>query len=223
MFEQEIAMEKKSSSIVPLLLIVGLIVGIVGVALHFVAESRRVLNTAEATPVVLALLDGQKPATLHFQTGDIKASVSDKLREPNYRLLEKEGYIKIGKESAAKTPVSLTPKGQALLADIAGVKQSKNKDGNDDYIVPLARRKLMAIGRIMMLSPSKAAVEYSWKWEPTKGGDLFDATGPAVKGFSTYERSILIDKYGANFYHADPTKVVVALVKTDKGWEVSTE
>ena len=223
MFEQELEMEKKSSSVIPLLLMLVLIVGIVGVALYFVAESRRVLSTAEATPVVQGIMEGQKAPTLHFQTGDIKASVSDRLKEPNYRLLEKEGYIKIGKPSAEKTPVSLTPQGQALLADIAGVKQSKTKDGNDDYIVPLAHRKLLQIGRIMMLSPSKAAVEYSWKWEPTKAGDVFDAAGPAVKGFSTWERSTLIDRYGADFYHADPTKTVMALVKTDKGWEVSTE
>ena len=210
MFEQELEMEKKTSSIVPLLLIVVLIVGIVGVALYFVAESRKVLSTAEATPVVLALLEGQKPAVLHFQTGKINTSVSDKLREPNYRLLENEGYLKIGKESASKTPVSLTPQGQAFLAEIAGVKQSKDKDGNDDYAVPLGKRKLLEIGKITMLAPNRAVVEYSWKWEPTKAGDLFDAAGPAVKKFSTWDRSTLIDKYGATFYHAGPTKVSVA-------------
>jgi hypothetical protein len=223
MFEQEIEMEKKNSSIVPLLLIVTLIIAIVGVSLYFVAESRRVLSTAEATPVVSALLDGQKPATLHFQTGNIKASVSEKLRDPHYRLLEKQGYIKIGKDINSKTPVSLTPKGQAFLAEISGVKQSKDKDGNDEYAVPLAQRKLVEIGKVTMLAPSKATVEYSWKWQPTKAGDLFDAAGPLVKGFNTWDRSTLIDKYGANFYHAAPTKVVVALVKTDKGWQVSTD
>ncbi|MBZ5655376.1 MAG: transcriptional regulator [Acidobacteriia bacterium] len=223
MFEQEIEMEKKSSTIVPLLLIVVLIVGIVGVALYFVAESRRVLSTTEATPVVLSLLEGQKPAVLHFQTGRINSSVSDKLREPNYRLLEKEGYLKIGKESGSKTPVSLTPQGQAFLAEIAGVKQSKDKDGNNDYIVPLGQRKLVEINKVTMLAPNKAVVEYTWKWEPTKAGDLFDASGPAVKQFNTWDRSLLIEKYGATFYHAGPTKVAVALVKNYYGWKVSTE
>jgi hypothetical protein len=223
MFEQELAMEKKTSSILPLLLLVALIVGIVGVSLYFVAESRRVLSTAEARPIVLALLDAQKPAALHFQTGNIKAGVSEKLREPHYRLLVNEGYLKIGKESASKTPVSLTPQGQAFLAEIAGVKQSKDKDGNDEYIVPLAQRKLVDVSKVTMLAPNKAVVEYSWKWEPTKAGDLFDAAGPAVKRFNTWDRSTLIDKYGATFYHADPTKVAVALVKNYYGWKVSTD
>jgi len=222
MFEQELEMEKKSSSIIPLLLIVVLIVGIVGVSLYFVIESRKVLSTAEAMPIVLALLNGQKPASLHFETGNIPADVSDKLREPNYRLLEKEGYLKIGKPSGSKTPVSLTPQGQAFLAEIAGVKQSKNKDGNDEYAVPMGQRKLVEVSKVTMESANKAIIEYSWKWEPTKAGDLFDAAGPAVKQFNTWERTTLIDKYGAAFYHGDPTKVVVTLVKNYYGWKVAT-
>lgn len=223
MFEQELAMEKKSSSIIPLLLIVGLIVGIVGVSMYFVIESRKVMTTAEATPIVLALMEGQKPAVLHFETGNIKAEESEKLREPHYRLLEKEGYLKIGKESASKTPVSLTPQGQAFLAEIAGVKQSKNKDGNDEYTVPMGKRKLVEVSKVTMLSANKAAIEYSWKWEPTKAGDLFDAAGPAVKQFKTWERATLIDKYGAAFYHGDPTKVVITLAKNYYGWKVTAE
>jgi hypothetical protein len=89
--------------------------------------------------------------------------------------------------------------------------------------VPLAQRKLAEIGKITMLGPSKAAVEYSWKWETTKAGDLFDAAGPAVKAFNTWDRSTLIDKCGANFYHAAPTKVTVLLVEGAKGWETSNE
>jgi hypothetical protein len=223
MFEQEIEMEKKTSSIVPLLLIVGLILAVVGVALYFVAESRKVLTTAEATPVVLAGLEGQGPVTLRFQTGILKASVGEQPHDPHYRLLEKASYIKIGKDTKGKTPVSLTPQGQAFLADLSGVKKAKSKDGNDEYVVPLAQRKLVEISKITMQTPSKATVEYSWKWETTKAGDLFDAGGPAVKAFNTWDRSTLIDKYGAHFYHAAPTKVSVAMVKGDKGWQVATE
>lgn len=223
MFEQEIELEKKTSSIVPLLLIVALIIAVVGVALYFVAESKKVLSAAEASPVVLASLENQPAPTLRFQTGVIKASVSEKPHDPHYRLLEKQGFLKIGKDQNWKTPVSLTPQGQAFLSEIAGVKQSKDKDGNTEYMVPLAQRKLVELGKITMVTPSKAAVEYSWKWETTKAGDLFDAAGPVVKGFNTWDRATLIEKYGANFYHAAPTKVTVALVKTDKGWQVSTE
>lgn len=223
MFEQEIELEKKTSSIVPLLLIVALIVAVVGVSLYFVAESKRVLTAAEASPVVLASLDSQAAPMLRFETGIIKASVSEKPHDPHYRLLEKEGFLKIGRDQNFKTPVSLTPQGQAFLGEISGVKQSKDKDGNTLYIVPMAQRKLIEVGKITMLTPSRAAVEYTWKWETTKAGDLFDAAGPAVKRFNTWDRSTLIEKYGANFYHADPTRITVAMVKTDKGWQVSTE
>jgi hypothetical protein len=223
MFEQELALEKKSSSILPLLLLVGLIVGIVGVSLYFVAESRRVLTAAEATPIVSASLDNQPAPTLRFQTGDLDANVSDKVREPHYRLLEKQGLIKIGKAHKGNIPVALTPEGQAFLGEIAGVKQSKNKDGNLEYVVPMGQRKLVEMGKITMLTPGKAAVEYSWKWEPTKAGDLFDAAGPAVKAFNTWDRATLIERYGAHFYHAAPTTVTVALVRTESGWQVSTE
>jgi DNA-binding MarR family transcriptional regulator len=223
MFEQEMELEKRESSIVPLLLIVTLIVAVVAVSLYFVAESRRVLTRTEATSVVLAALDNQGPATVRFQTGFIKSSVSERLRDPHYRLLEKAGYIKIGKDNKGKTPVSLTPQGQAFLAQIAGVKERKDKDGNDEYVVPLAQRKLVGIGKITMLTPSKATVEYSWKWEPNRAGELFDAAGPAVKSFNTWDRAALIDKYGAHFYHAAPTKVALSLVKSDKGWQVGNE
>jgi len=223
MFEQELELEKRSSSIVPLLLIVTLIVAIAAVSLYFVLDSRKVLTAAEANPIVLASIERQPPVILQFNTGLLKTEVDQKPHDPQYRLLEKEGFLKIGKDTNFKTPVALTPKGEAWLAEIAGVKKSKNQDNNDEYIVPLAQRKLAEIGKITMLSPSRATVEYSWKWEPTKAGDLFDAAGPAVKAFNTWDRSTLIDKYGANFYHAAPIKVTVALVRTDKGWQLSNE
>lgn len=221
MFEQELELEKRNSSIIPLLLIVVLIVAIAGVSLYFVMESRKVLTNAEVSPVVLASIESQAPVALHFATGVLKSEVDQKPHDPHYRLLEKEGYLKIGKDVTFKTPVSLTPKGQAWLNEIAGVKKSRNKDNNDEYTVPVAERKLAEIGKITMLSPSKATVEYSWKWQTTKAGDLLDAAGPAVKAFNTWDRSILIDKYGANFYHAVPAKVTVMLVRGTKGWEVS--
>ena len=222
MFEQEIEMEKRTSSIVPLLLIVSLILAVVGVSIYFVIQSRKVLTTAEANSVVTGILDGQGPITLRFQTGIVKAG--DKPCDPHYRLLEKAGYVKIGRESSDyKTPVSLTPKGEAFLAELAGVKKSKNKDGNEEYAVPLASRKLVEVNKVTMLTPSKATIEYTWKWETNKAGDMFDAAGPTVKAFNTWDRSTLINKYGAHFYHEAPSKVALALMKTDRGWQVATE
>ena len=223
MFEQELELEKRSSSIVPLLLIVALIVAVAGVALYFVMQSRTVLTTAEAGPVIEASIAAQAPVTLQFATGLLKTEADQKPHDPQYRLLEKEGYLKIGKDTNFKTPVSLTAKGEDWLTQIKGVKKLKNGESNDEYTVPLAERKLVEIGRITMLNPSRATVEYSWKWVTTPAGDLFDAAGPAVKAFNTWDRTTLIDKYGANFYHAGATKVNVLLVKSDKGWQISTE
>jgi hypothetical protein len=223
MFEQELELEKKTSSIIPLLLIVTLIVAIAGISLYFVIDSRKVLSTAEVSPIILSSIKGQAPATLHFATGLVAADMDQNPHGPQYRLLEKEGYLKLGKDVKFKTPVALTPQGEAWLGEIPGVKKSSDSDKNDQYVVPLAQRKLAEIGKITMLSPSKATVEYSWKWETTKAGDLLDAAGPAVKAFNTWDRSTLIDKGGANFYHEAPTKVTVLLVRSAKGWEISNE
>src|SRR5271169_5009870 len=107
MFEQEIELEKKTSSIVPLLLIVGLIVAIAGVSVYFVLESRRVLSTAEVSPIVQSNIESLPPVTLRFATGLLRSEVDQKPHDPQYRLLEKEGYLKIGKDVNWKTPVAL--------------------------------------------------------------------------------------------------------------------
>jgi hypothetical protein len=54
-------------------------------------------------------------------------------------------------------------------------------------------------------------------------GDLLDASGPLVKGFNTWDRGTLIDKYNAKFYHGTPTKAVMAFSMGDKGWRIATE
>lgn len=221
MFEQEMQMEKRQSTIIPLLLIVGLIVGVVGVAFYFLAQSRKVLTAAEATPVIQRSIENQLPTTVHFRVGTLSTDSSEDPSRPHYRLLEKAGYIKIGKVVKGNVPVSLTPEGQAFLDSIVGVEHVR-KDGNDDYAVPLARRKFIQVGKITMQPPGKAVVEYTWNWEPTKAGDLFDTEGPLVKSFGTYERSTLIERYGANTYHGTPSTVAVLVVQGDKGWEVST-
>jgi hypothetical protein len=43
MFEQEVEMEQRQSSVVPLLLIIAMIVAFVGVAGYYVAQNRKVL------------------------------------------------------------------------------------------------------------------------------------------------------------------------------------
>ncbi|MBZ5719431.1 MAG: hypothetical protein LAO03_03530 [Acidobacteriia bacterium] len=225
MFEQELEMEKRESSIVPLLLIVGLILSIVAVSGYYLLESRKVLSNQEATSIVVDSLKAQGPATVHFVTGMVKSSVNEKPHDPHYRLLEKAGLINLGKDTGAYgtiTPVMLTQQGQALLAEL-GVTKVKEKDGTESYTVPIAERRLVGVSKVTMQGPSRAFVDFTWKWEPNKLGNLFDASGSMVKSFNTWDRATLIQKHGANFYHGEPTKVTLALMKTDKGWQIATE
>jgi hypothetical protein len=223
MFEQELELEKRNSSVVPLLLIVVLILSIVGLAVYYLLQSRQVVSENEARDIITASLQSMGPATMHFETGLVKASVEEKPHDPNYRLLDKAGLITVGKDQGWKTPVTVTAKGREFFKAIPGINRSKDKDGADIYVVPLAERKLAAINKITMTGTGRAAVEYSWKWETNQLGELLDASGPLVKGFNTWDRATLISKYGANFYHAEPTHVVVALVKGDKGWQIAME
>src|SRR5947209_3324055 len=97
MFEQEIEMEKRESSVVPLLLIVAMILVFVGVAGYYVWQNKQVLTTAEAGNVITASLKGQGPAVVQFHTGLVKASINEKPQDPHYRMLEKIGIVKLGK------------------------------------------------------------------------------------------------------------------------------
>jgi len=54
MFEQEIEMEKRQSSVVPLLLIVCLIISVVGVAGYYLIQTRKVVSNQEASAIVAA-------------------------------------------------------------------------------------------------------------------------------------------------------------------------
>lgn len=223
MFEQEIELEKRESSVVPLLLIVTMILVFVGVAGYYIWQNKQVLSTNDAAAVVTASLKAQGPAVVHFHTGFVKASVEERPEAPHYRLLDKAGIIKLGKASGRTTPIALTAQGEKLLAEIPDVIKTKEKDGTDAYVVPLATRQLAEISKITMQSPERASVQYAWKWDANKLGNLFDASGSLVKSFNTWDRATLIEKSGANFYHGEPTKVGVVLVKSDHGWQIAIE
>jgi hypothetical protein len=226
MFEQEIELEQKESSVVPLLLIVAMIVAFVGVAGYYVWQNKQVLTTADAGNVITASLKTQGPATVQFHTGMVKASISEKPQDPHYRLLEKAGILKLGKPNAAGRifPVFMTTQGEKLLAEIPDVEKVQEKDGTTLYVLPLAYRRLSEVTKVTMVNPERANVNYVWKWEPNKVGNLFDASGSLVKSFNTWERATLIEKYGANFYHGDPTKVAVSLIKNqNKTWQIAIE
>ena len=223
MFEQEIEMEKHYSSVVPLLLVGALVVATVSVTLYYLIQSRQTLTTQEDTNLAVEVLKAQGPATVKFHTGAVVPSMDDKPGDPHYRLLEKAGVVKLEKTKGRTAPVALTPKGEGLLKQISGVKQFNEKDGTEAYVVPLAERKLLTVSNVTMTSAGRARVQFTWKWETNVLGESFDASGPALKAFNTWDRATLIQKYGAAFYHEAPKTVVIAAVKTDKGWQLASE
>jgi hypothetical protein len=226
MFEQELEMEKRESSIVPLLLIVAMILLILGIAGYYVMQSRKVLSMQEATQVAASVLKEQGPATIRFHTGLIKSSVNDNPHGPHYRLLEKAGLVQLGKDQGpykTDVPVGLTVQGNELLKRIDGVSKATEKDGTEVYLVPVAERRLGNVSNIKMLSPTRATVAITWNWKTNTLGDLLDASGPMVKSFNTWDRATLIQKYGADFYHAAPAEVTLLLAKTDSGWQIATD
>ncbi len=222
MFEAEVELEKKSS-FGPLLLVVALLATIVGVIVYVVMQARQHLTPGDAGNVVSTLLRAQGPATVQFHGGLVVASVNERPTDPHYKLLEKAGLVKIGKQQGRATPIFVTAVAQHEFEAIPDFKKWKDKDGTDVYFVPLAERRLAEVSKVTMKTPTIAVVEYSWKWEPNKIGEMFDASGSLVKSFNTWDRATLIQKYGANFYHAEPAKAVVTLVRGDKGWQVATE
>lgn len=224
MFEQEVEMEKRSSSIVPLLLILALAAVIIGSIGYWVVQSKKVLTPQEATTAVTSILQAQGPATLRFHTGLVKSSVNEKTTDPHYKLLEKGGYLKVSKGKGEAAQVLLTAKGETELAAFPEFQKEKQSDGTELISVPLAKRKVVEVSKVTMSSPNVARVEFTWKWEPTVLGDLFDASGPAMKNFNIWDTQKLIEKYGANFYHGNPTRTAVTLVKDEKvGWRVANE
>jgi len=223
MLEEEIKMQRESSYFVPLALVVVLIAVIVGTIGYFVVPGKS-LSQEQAAGLVSAYLAGQGPATVHFHVGVLQPSMDEKIRDLHYRLLEKAGILKLGKSKGEAINVAFAPEGERRLAAIPGVVKTKNSDGTDAYTVPLAEHQLAAVSKVTMSGRDVAVVQFTWKWTPNELGNAFDAAGPLVKSFNTWDRSTLIQKYGADFYHAPPTEVTIALMKTDQNvWQVATE
>jgi hypothetical protein len=221
MFEEELELEKKQSSVVPLLLIVVMIIALVGIAGYYIRESQKVLGMYEASSLAMAALNSQSPALIRFHTGFLAPGL--KPNDPNYRLLEKAGLLKLGKEKRRTTPVMLTAAGEKRLAEIVGVKKTTETDGTVSYVVPIAERRLLAVERITMMGLGHATVQFTWKWEPNSLGEVFDVSGPLVKTFNTWERATLISDYAANFYHGEAKQAAISVVKSDHVWKIPEE
>lgn len=223
MFEQEVELERRQSSVVPLLLIAGLIIGIVGIAGYFVHENSKVLSAQEATALATNLLKQQRVPEVRFHIGMFKEGYTETTTDPRYRILAKIGVIKIGKTKGDVTPITLTPKGEEMLKQISGVDKFKDKNDTDSYVVPLAERTLVGVSNITKVRVGRCLMEYSWQWQPNVLGEYFDVDGATVKSFTSWDRATLIDKHGANFYHQAPTRVAILTARDDKGWSPVTE
>jgi hypothetical protein len=224
MFEAEVEMERRSSFL-PLVLMMCLAAAIVGLAVYVILQvrERTPLSAQQASGIVAATLQGPGPAIIHFRTGLLKPSTDVKPGDPNYRLLEKAGIVKLAKAPRGSVLVSITPAGDRLLTDLPGFTKSKEADGTFSYQAPLAQRQFVNIAGVNMNGGNNAIVEYNWKWAPNQLGDVFDAGGPLVKSFNRWERQTLINKYEADFYHGNPTKSTIALVRNGREWKISAQ
>jgi len=224
MFEAEVEMERRSSFL-PLVLMMCLAAAIVGLAAYVLLQvrERTPLSAQQASGVVAATLQGPGPAVIHFRTGLVKPSIDVKPDDPNYRLLEKAGIVKSVKAPRGSVLVSITPVGERLMTGLPGFAKSKEADGTFSYQAPLAQRQFVSIAGVNMNGGNNAIVEYNWKWVPNQLGDVFDAGGPLVKSFNRWERQTLINKYEADFYHGNPTKSTIALVRNGREWKISAQ
>ncbi len=220
MFEEEIAMEEKESSIVPLLMICALIACVLGGIGWLVWETmqKKDMTAAQGQTIIEEMLKAQGPGVVHFHTGLVVSSVDEKPYDPHYKLLEKLGYVKTKVGVNGALQVDLTPEGAALMKEL-GVEPTKNADKTEGYIVPLADRKLVEVSRVKMLGVNMAQVDYKWKWQPNKMGDQFDVNNKVLDTFKIWDRTTLIQKYGVDFYHAEPKVASLTFQRAEKGWQ----
>ena len=224
LFAAEVEMEKKSSSLGPMIMIVALLAVVGGTIFYFVKTSREVLSVPVATNSVNEILKAQGAGKINFSVGKVVSSVNEKPNDPHYKLLSKAGIVSVNQKSYNTIIAELTPAGEKVIAEIPGVEKGKNSDNNVTYSVPLAQRQLVQIDNVTMIKPHLARMDYTWKWAPNRLGKEFDASGDLVHQFNTWDRGTLIKSYGVDFYGAAPTKASVVLMETKDGnWKPYVE
>jgi flagellar basal body-associated protein FliL len=224
MFEDELAMEKKSSTILPGIVLVALLVCVAGGIGYLIWRSTQHVTPQQAAVLATESLKAQGPAVVQFVTGPIDSEDNVNPQDPQYRLLEKAGILKIKAQKNGKKRtvlVSLTEQGEKQLHTAPELKIQKRKSGGEVYVVPLAERRLVGVSSVAMDGPDKATVEFAWKWNPNPMGNLFDVSGPLVSSFNQFDRATLIEKDGAGFYRGDPNRMTETFVREGKGWRVA--
>jgi len=221
LFEQEVAMEKRSSW-GPLLLVMALVGCIVGGIGYYAFEMKKGISQEQATAIINEQLK-ERTASVHFRTGKIQSGMAEQAKDPHYKLLAKGGYLEVKDVSWDTINATLTPAGEKAFSAIPGFKKWENPDKTWSYEVPVATRELVKIDTIELSGPALAKVVYTWKWVPNTVGELFDASGSAIKSFNTWDRGKLIEKYAADYYHSEPRNQTLRLTKGDKGWKISND
>lgn len=204
MFEAEIKMEERSSNIGPMMLIAAVCLTILATVVYVMFEVNKGMSQAEAKAAVGSMLAQRGPAMLHFHTGLITYKSDQKAADPQYAVMQQAQLVTIEKHDNG-VDVELTPEGVKLVAAIPGATHVKVADGTTEYHVPLGTRKLIAVTGVNVLSPSAANIHYTWKWEPTQMGDLFDLSGPYASGLDVWQRAALA-KDGADLFHSGPVQ-----------------
>lgn len=199
MFQEEIKTDDRTSSMTPMLLIAAICLTIVGTAVYVLHEARKGMSDAEAKSAVTAMLEQRGPAVVHFRTGLVTPSATEKPNDPHYQLLERAEIITMEKRDN-KVQVTLTENGAKLLDTIAGTTHTRNSDGTEEYSVPLGTREVVAVTGVNVASPSSATIHYTWKWRPTAMGDVFDLAGNYASGLNVWDRAALA-KQGADLFH----------------------
>ncbi len=223
MFEEELELEKQEGGgYGPLIIIIALIAVVIGGVGYIFYTNTQTLKPEAAAQILKDGFKTEGPVFIHFHSGLVTPSVDDKVSDPQYKLLSKVGILTT-KTKGRNVQINLTPNGEKMISSIPEFQKSNEADGTVAYSVPLATKELVTVDKVTKITPSKVQVEYTWKWRPTDLGNSFDAAGPTVKSFSTWDRSVLIDKYGADFYNAAPQKLTMVLVKGSKGWQPATE
>jgi hypothetical protein len=224
LFAAEVEMESKSSNFGPLVMVLVLVLAVGGTIFYFVKTSREVLTAPVATSSINQILQSEAGGKIHFSVGTIVSSMNEKPMDPHYKLLAKAGILTIKPKSWNSIFATMTPAGEKLLSEIKGVDKAKNSDGNTNYVVPLAERKIVAIDKITMIKPHLARVDYTWKWDANRLGKEFDASSDMVHTFNTWDRGTLIKDYGVDFYSGAPTKASAVLAETKDGvWKPYVE
>ena len=193
--------------------------------MYWVLQARKTLPPEQASTVLTQILNKQGPVKLIIHIGSVEPSVNEKPRDPHYKLLEKAGLIKTSDvKGKDRVNVALTADGEKLITSIPEFKKSENKDGTMTFFVPIAAKKVVAVNKVTMSGPNLARVEYTWQWAPTPIGEIFDTNSKFVKTFNIWDTQTLISKYDVNYYHGEPVKAVLNMVRGDNDqWKPTQE